>query len=378
MSHGTMKFFCIALLALLTACASDNDKLGQNAAKLLEFKSTAKINVRWHKDIGSAGNTMLQPTISPDAIYVANARGKVSRLERTSGKRKWRLDTGYTIAAGVGAGNDLVLLGGLKGELTAYAENGKTRWKTKVTSEVLNAPQVADGIVVVRTDDGRIAGLDAADGKRLWLYEYTTPALIVRSHAGFAIQHGTIYAGFPGGKMAAISLANGTVIWESVVSQPHGNTELERISDITSTPVVDNDQVCAVAFQGRVACFGLAQGNLLWTRDLSSNMGLMLLDKTLYLTDADGAVLALDKSNGSSIWRNDQLARRHTTAPYVAGNHLVVGDRAGYVHVMKRENGAMEARLQTDGSAIVAAPVEMDGGMLVQTHGGGLYSLAIQ
>ncbi|MDO8414023.1 MAG: outer membrane protein assembly factor BamB [Gallionellaceae bacterium] len=372
-----MKVISIALLALLTACASDTDKLGQDAAKLVEFKPTAKIEVRWDKAIGSAGNTLLRPAISHDAIYVANARGKISRLDRANGKRAWRTDSGYTLSAGVGSGNDLVLIGGMKGELTAYGENGKVRWKTKVSSEVLSPPQVADGIVIVRTDDGRIAGLDAADGKRLWLYEYTTPALVVRNHAGVAIQRGTIYVGFAGGKLAAISLTNGTALWESAVSQPHGNTELERISDITSTPVVDNDQVCAVAFQGRVACFGLIQGNLLWARDLSSDAGLALLDKTLYLTDADGAVLALDKSNGSSIWKNDQLRKRRTTAPYIAGDHLVVGDHEGYLHVMKRENGAMEARLPTDGSAIVAAPVELDGGMLVQTHDGGLYSIAI-
>ena len=58
---------------------------------------------------------------------------------------------------------------------------------------MLNPPQIADGIVVVRTDDGRIVGLNAADGQRLWLYEHTTPALVVRSHAGMAIQRGTIF-----------------------------------------------------------------------------------------------------------------------------------------------------------------------------------------
>jgi len=130
----------------------------------------------------------------------------------------------------------------------------------KVSSEVLSAPKVSDGIVVVRTGNGRIAGLNVQDGKRLWLYERSTPTLIVRNSAGVAIRNGMVYAGFAAGKLAAIGLTKGVVIWESAVSQPRGNTELERISDITSLPAVDDTQVCAVAFQGRVACFDAVQG----------------------------------------------------------------------------------------------------------------------
>ena len=366
------------LLAALAACSTDSNKLGKDAAKLVEFKQTAALEVRWHVDIGNADNNALLPVIMRDAVYTANAKGKVYRLERATGKRVWRSDSGFTISAGVGAGDGLVLVGGMKGELAAFAEDGKLRWKTRVSSEVLNAPQIADGVVVVRTGDGRINGLDATDGKRLWLYERATPALIVRSHAGVAIDHGTVYAGFAGGKLAAIGLDTGIVTWETFVSQPRGNTELERISDIISPPVTDAERVCAVAFQGRVACFGRAQGGLLWSRDLSSDKGLILIGNTLYVTGDNGTVLALDKNSGSSVWKNDQMSLRRTSAPLALGNHLLTGDWEGYLHVLNIEDGAMVARLKTDGSPIVTTPLEMDGGLLLQTHGGGLYSVAVR
>ena len=121
----------------------------------------------------------------------------------------------------------------------------------------------------------------------------------------------------PRGKLAAISLANGAVIWETAVSQPRGNTELERISDITSLPVVDDEQVCAIAFQGRVACYDIAQGAMLWSRDISSDKGMTLMHKYLYISDDQGTVLALDKTSGSTVWKNDQLFMRQVSAPYV-------------------------------------------------------------
>ena len=367
------------LLVLLAGCSMfGSGKTGKEPAKLAEFKERAKLEVRWRHDIGDAGNSVLQPAVARDAVYAANAKGEVFRLERATGKEVWRVNSGFTVSGGVGAGGGLVLVGGIKGDLAAFGEDGKLRWKIKMSSEVLSSPQVADGIVVVRTGDGRIAGLSVVDGKRQWLYEQATPALIVRSHAGVTIGRGVVYAGFAGGKLAAIGLANGIVMWGSAVSQPRGNNELERISDITSLPVTDGDQVCAVAFQGHVACFEIAQGNLLWSRDLSSDKGMFMLDKYLYVTDASGIISSLDKSSGSSLWKNDQLTMRHVSAPYVLGNYVVAGDYEGYLHVLSRDDGSMAARLKTDGGGILTAPVELDGGLLVQTRNGGLYSVAIR
>jgi outer membrane protein assembly factor BamB len=231
---------------------------------------------------------------------------------------------------------------------------------------------------MVRSGDGRIAGLNAEDGKRVWIYERSTPALVVRSHAGVAIQRGIAYAGFAGGKLTAIRIKDGEVLWEVQVSQPSGNTELERISDITSDPVVDDEQVCAISFQGRLACFDPAQGSPLWNRDISSDKGMMLLRKYLYITDTNGSVYALDKNTGSTTWKNGQMLLRGITAPYALGDFVVVGDFEGYLHGLKREDGNFAARIELEGGAIVAAPIALDDGLLVQTRGGDIYSLSLK
>lgn len=347
-------------------------------AKLAEFGETAKFEVRWHADLGDSGASLLQPALTGNAIYGASGKGELTRVDRATGKQVWRVESGIAISGGVGSGDGLVLVGSDKGEVLAYGEDGKLRWKSKVSSEVLSAPQAAQGVVIVRSGDGRIAGLDAADGKRIWLYERSTPALVVRSHAGVTLQRGVAFAGFAGGKLAAIKIADGSVLWEVSVSQPRGSTELERISDITSNPVADDEQVCAIAFQGRVACFDVAQGSPLWNRDIGSDKGMMLLRKYLYLSDARGSVMALDKTSGSTLWKNEQLFMRDTATPYVLGDFVVVGDYEGYLHGMNREDGSFVARIKLDGSAIQAAPLELDNGLLVQTRDGGLYSLTIR
>jgi outer membrane protein assembly factor BamB len=385
-------FRCSSGLALLLAllvmggCASTDESIPDWAgvkgdaepAKLVAFTESAKFEVRWHSNAGKQGSDMLRAALTKDAVYSAADDGSLTRLDRSNGKQVWRIRTGITISGGVSTGDDLVLVGGDKGDVLAYDEDGKPRWRSLVSSEVLSVSQVADGIVMVRSGDGRIAGLNAADGKRVWIYERSTPALVVRSHAGVAIQRGVAYAGFAGGKLTAIRIKDGDVLWEVQVSQPRGNTELERISDITSDPVVDDVQACAISFQGRVACFDPAQGSPLWNRDISSDKGMMLMLSYLYITDTSGSVYALDKTTGSTTWKNGQMLLRGVTAPYAIGDFVVVGDFEGYLHGLKRDDGNFAARIQLDGGAIVTPPIKLDDGLLVQTRGGDIYSLSIK
>ncbi len=377
----------VLLLAVLTlgGCAAVDTVKGwmgkSNAvepAKLKEFSEQAKFHERWHVDLGEAGLGLLQPALTQDAVYGVSGDGKLTRIERASGRQVWRIETGVTVSGGVGAGEGLVLIGSNKGEVLAYGEDGKLRWKSQLSSEILSAPQVAEGTVIVRSGDGNIAGLNVADGTRRWLYERSTPALVVRSHAGVTLQWGAAFAGFAGGKLAAIRISDGSVLWEVSVSQPRGNTELERISDITSNPTVDDEQVCAIAFQGRVACYEGLRGNPLWNRDISSDKGMMLLRKHLYLSDDKGAVMMLDKLSGATLWKNDELFLRETSAPYAIGDFAVVGDYEGYLHALNRDDGRVVGRIKLSGGAIDAPMLRMDDGLLVQTRDGDLYSLTIQ
>ena len=124
--------------------------------------------------------------------------------------------------------------------------------------------------VVVRTADGRIFGLSIDDGKRKWVFQRPSPPLMLRSEAGILAAGTDVVAGYPNGKLIALDSEDGKLIWEVTVMQPRGTTELERIADVAGLPVMDGSNVCAAAFQGKVACFDIGSRNMLWSRDLSS------------------------------------------------------------------------------------------------------------
>jgi len=257
------------------------------------------------------------------------------------------------------------------------AKDGTVRWRARVSSEVLAAPAVGDGLAIVRSADSRVFAFSAADGKRRWVYQRAPAALVVRSPAGVTLLRGLALAGFAGGKLVAISTSNGGVRWEASVSLPHGSTELERVTDVVGNPAVLGPAVCAAAFQGRVSCFEIRSGNPIWSRKVSSVTGVSLDARHAYVSDDQGAVHALDRYSGRSVWKQDQLVHRQLSLPYPAGSAIAVGDFEGYVHFLARDSGAFVARIATDGGAVRAAPIRLPNGFLVQTHNGGLIALSL-
>lgn len=346
-------------------------------AALIEFKPSVEVRQRASANIGGAGSFVLAPALNRDGLFAAGFDGKVARYEMDALKERWRIDAGKKLSGGAGAAENLVVVGTQKGEVLAFDYNGQALWQARVTSEILSPPQVAGGLVLVRSGDGRIFALDAKDGKRKWLYQRATPALTVRSFGGLIVDKNAVFAGFGGGKLVALELENGNVGWEASVALPRGVSELERIADVTSNPVIDGRMICAVAFQGRVACFEIQSGNALWARDMSSIAGLTMDARNLYVSDVNGAVHALDKNTGSYIWKQDKLAHRQLSTPLIYRGYVVVGDLQGYVHFISREDGAFAARIATDGSPIRAQPQALTDGVLVQTKNGGLFVLSL-
>ncbi|MBK6356913.1 MAG: outer membrane protein assembly factor BamB [Betaproteobacteria bacterium] len=372
---------------LLAGCATVSDTIdsinpfasaGPKMAPLGPLTATADVRTAWSASAGKAGDYTFTPAVVGSAVFVASRSGTVSKLE--DGKLVWKIDAGQPLSAGVGANGRLLVVGTSKGEVLAFStENGKALWQAKVSSEVLAAPVVSDDGVAVKSGDNRIHLLDAGDGGRKWVYQRSTPSLSVRSAGSPVFADRYIFVGYPGGKLVALAIQNGAPVWEGAVALPKGATELDRVADIVAPPVVDGRLICAVAFQGRVACFDMGQGGaMVWSRDLSSVAGLAMDSRYLFVADDKGVVYALDRQSGSSLWKQDKLKNRRLSAPVVQRGLVAVADAEGIVHFLSREDGSFAARQKTDGTP-VRAPLQMLGNaVLVQTTGGNVSAIEAQ
>jgi outer membrane protein assembly factor BamB len=362
-----------ALAATLASCSMLG--LGGDEAKkpmpLPEFKPSVTPKAAWTASVGKARDHRFFPEASGGRVYAAAEDGTISVLEEDTGRLVTRIDAKKKLSSGLDVESSTLVVGTLKGEVIALDPAGKVLWTAQVAGEVLAPATLVASTALVRTSDGRIFAFGLADGKRRWVYQRATPALLLRSEAGVVATSTNVVAGYPGGKLVALDLEDGKLTWEVTVALPRGATELERVADIAGLPVIDAGRICAAAFQGKVACFEITTGNTVWARDISSATGLSLEGPSVYLTDDKDNVHALDKATGASRWKQDKFLRRKLTSPVPFEGKVVVGDSLGYLHVLSPDDGAIQGRLALDGTA-VRALVATRNGLLVQTAGGSL------
>ncbi len=367
----------LAALLLPAACSSWNPLVAMGIKSepahkptpLAPITATVTPRAEWTAQVGKAGAFSFRPEVQGGRVFAVDAQGTVTILDEKTGRIAAKAETRKKVSGGVEVGEGKILVGTLKGEVLALDESGNPAWTTNVAGEVIAPPSIANKIVVVRTADGRIFGLSADDGKRRWVFQRPTPALLLRSEAGVVAMGRDVVAGYPNGKLIALDLEDGKLTWEVNVSLPRGSTELERIADVAGLPVVDGSTVCAAAFQGKVACFDITSRNALWSRDLSSSLGLARDARHVYLVDDSGALHALDRTSGASVWKQDKLQYRRLTPPVVHEGKLVVGDGFGFLHVLSLDDGALIGRLATDGSRVLRM-VSSAAGLVMQTEKG--------
>jgi outer membrane protein assembly factor BamB len=365
----------LVLLAALAAC--DKDTTVEPPAELVDVKSSLEVHRLWSEGMGGGGEVLrltLGVAGSGDTVYAAGRSGKVRALDAATGKEKWQAETKLELSAGPGVGSGMVVVGTSDGDVVALdAATGKQRWKARIPGEILAPPLVEGEHVIIRSVEGRLRSLSAADGKEEWLVEDVVPRLSLRGTATpVAVGGDTVVCGFDSGKVMAVTLAKGEILWQTQLSTPRGRTELERLADVDSAVQVSGKDVYAVGYQGRVAMMALDSGQIWWSRDLSSYRGLAIDDDQVYVSTSDGEVAALRRRDGTVVWQQRGLARRGLSAPAVDGKAVVVGDFEGYLHWLDRNDGRFVAREHPGDARIAAPPLVMGGRVFVIDEGGHL------
>lgn len=360
---------CVATLTALGACSSKKDKVIDPPAELTDFPASLRVQRVWDAGLGGDGEKMrlgLGVTVVDGRAFAAGRDGDVEAFDVQTGKSLWHTKTKAPLSGGTGAGEGLVVVGSSEGAVIALnAADGAERWHVKVNGEVLSAPAISANIVVVRTVDGKLRGLASDTGKEAWQYEQQVPRLSLRGAATPIIVGSAVICGFDNGKVVALSLGDGALLWENTVAPSHGRTELERLVDIDSAVKVNGNNVYAVGFQGRVAMIMLDSGQTWWAQDSSSYRGLEVDDQNVYISTAEGEVVALNRANGTEVWRQKALAHRGLSAPALTDNAVAVADFQGFVHWLDKGTGALAGRAQAGGERISNPPVAIGDRLLV-------------
>ena len=325
------------------------------------------ISKQWKFTVGEGVSDYylkLQPVFTENIGYVVDYNGHLQAFVIKSGKQLWEQKLNVPVSGGLTLENKTLYFGTSKGEVIALdigsndlnnqsLPNVKELWRTQLSSEILSRPAVAKGKLVVKTIDGRVYGLNTANGTQSWVYDRTVPRLTLRGSSSPVIANDIVFSTSDSGKLAALSLNNGKLLWESTIAIAKGRNQLERVIDMDLDPVIVDDVIYVAGYQGRIAAVKISSGQLIWNRDFSSYSGMHVDAYRVYITDAMGQVWAINRYNGSTLWRQNKLLRRRLTAPELYENYIVVGDYDGYLHWLNREDGKIVARKKMNSSNIL-------------------------
>src|SRR5438132_1758656 len=359
----------VALTGCMVAACSSSGKT-EKPAPLTEIKSPLPIRVAWRVRVGDGRRAFFQPAVMQNAIYAAASEGALIRLDPGDGKEVWRVRAPASLGAGVGSDGFVVAVAGQRGEVFGYSADGKLLWQTRVPSDVVTPPLVGHGLVIVRSTDQGVTAFDAENGHKKWIFKRQTPALALRAPSEMTFSGDNVIAGFPGGRLVAIALSNGASRWDSPVSEPKGATEVERLADVLGSIGLQDNQVCAASYQGRIACFDATNGEQQWAREMPAGAGVAIDGEEVSGVDSASTIQAFARSSGATRWQCKLLAYRGLSSPGAQDRWVAVGDRQGYVHFLNESDGQLVGRVDLDGSPIVAQPRQVGGGVLVQTQRG--------
>jgi len=370
-----------SVLLLVSGCGG-GQSVKEEPTKLQEFKAERRVVELWSASSGSSAEdkyVVLPPAMDGNAIYTSDPKGRVRSFTIDNGRERWETTLDQIVSGATAAGSGVVVVATKKGEVIALDQtNGHRLWSSDLASQALAPAAIGSGVIVVQSVDGKLTGLSVVDGKRLWRYERTEPALSLYGTARPVIIDDVVITGFASGKIAAIQIQSGKLLWELPVALPQGRNEVERLVDVDVSPIVLRNVIFAASYQGKIIALDAASGRILWSRDISTYTGMDADTNNIYLTDANGTVWAFDQKTGANIWKQDRLRARELNAPRVADGFVVVGDLEGYVHWLSSDDGHFVARYRIGGSALRSPALVGQNTIYISNQSGQLAALHLE
>lgn len=356
-------------ISLLVGCATGSDK--PKPAELAPNAALIGVRLAWSAKLGEV-TFPLDVKVNGSQVALASNDGSVVVLDASSGRDLWRVNAGETLSAGVGSDGKTAAVVTRTNALVVFGE-GRELWRQKMLAQVHTAPLVAGGRVFVLAADRSVSAFDGATGRKLWSQQRPGESALVLRQGGVILAVGdTLVVGLAG-RMVGLNPVNGGIRWDVPLATSRGTNDVERLVDLVGPVSRNGNTVCARAFQSRVGCMDAAAGSLIWSQPANGNSGVDGDDRHLFGTESDGKVMAWNRTGGAPVWSSEVLKFRGVTAPVVAGRSVIVGDNAGIVHLLSRENGSPLNRLVTDGSAIAAVPVLAGDTLVAVTRNGGIF-----
>jgi outer membrane protein assembly factor BamB len=117
----------------------------------------------------SGAGFVSSPIAAGDSLYVADTKGRLYRLHRSTGSVIWQLQELGPLDSSPALAGELLYIGLRDGRLLAIqAADGVIRWSVETGNPIYASPLVHHGVLYVGSGDGFVYAFDAVSGMERW------------------------------------------------------------------------------------------------------------------------------------------------------------------------------------------------------------------
>lgn len=367
------------LLAMLCLGCANKDVAAPVEAP--EIDNRFSLQHIWSASTGGVDSffSQMHPSVVGNTVYIASRDGDVSALSLDKGDKLWTTDLGNEeendnkrsarLSGGVSAYAGKVAVGSENGYIYVLnASDGKLLWKDYLGCEIISAPTFSQtsSKLFVLDSTGCVSAYDVLSGQKLWSSGDTSNSLHLRAQSEpLAVGDDYVLVGGPMGQVFILSQQNGMTLNQITVSESYGANALQRVVDVAATPLLLDGKMFITAYNGGFVTYDFNTNTIVNRLPYHSSKSIGFDDSHFVITEDNGQIVCINRYDNTELWGNNQLKNRNVSAPVIYGNYVVVGDFEGYLYFINLTTGTIESMYDLDSSALMTAPLVVNGNLLV-------------
>jgi outer membrane protein assembly factor BamB len=261
------------------------------------------------------------PAYDGEFGYFALRNDQLVAVSLEDGKPAWSVECPTSSAPTAGGG--LVFTGGAAGIESRSQKDGQLVWTQPIEGRITSL-YWDTGWLIATTDKGPLSVARATDGERLWQRDLGAPLHSVPALAG-----DRLYVSLNDGRIIALSLQKGDVLWTSTLDKPG-----EGILALA-------ERLYVGSLDDWFYCLDTKDGKRKWRwRNDADVVGMPVIDRRrIYFVALDNVLRALNRGGGSLFWKR-AVPMRPSSGPLLTENLLIVPGLAAELHGYSVADGA--------------------------------------
>lgn len=289
-----------------------------------------------HSDIGSGA------TVTKDRVIVSNSNGSIYALNLKSGKKIWSYTTNGKIYSTPALENNRVVVASTDNNIYCLdAQTGKLIWKFETQKPIVANAIIKNKTVYIGSSEGHFRALDLYNGNLKWDFDGVKGFVVTTP----LFYNNKIYFGSWGTEFYALDANTGSLIWKW-----NNGSSNRMFSPAACYPVATGGKVFIVAPDRYMTVLDAETGNVIWRKNDPNNrvresMGLSGDSALIYSKTMEGELIGISTSDtGMKITWRSNTALNYEIAPTAIvefQNIIYVPSNSGVVVAVNRTDGSI-------------------------------------